>query len=190
LQESAPAGQPWTPLLLSAGALPVLASTQASAANSSAASAPALSPSLRSNRPGEHTEDVVDYGSQGSDPNTTPATAAAPPLTNGSPDGTRERMGLTVERIEEGSQGTDPNPVPAPGTAAAREDSHNATGEVIVGVDDRKRVLATTTYPWCVTEASCTPSDSPKPTCYHQAAQQACTYIFSSPCRPFSHSAI
>ena len=135
LQESAPAGHPWTPVLLSTGTSPARAH----------APAPAHVALVQASTAGERVEEVVDPGSHGSDSNVTRTGAAAQVLTQ---EAAPARPSAGLARATEGSRGTEPNPVPAPGSAAAIEDGLRASDEVVVGKDDRTRVLATTTYPW------------------------------------------
>ena len=136
-QETAPTARPWAAVLLSAGTPSVLAAVHPSAHR---AAAPTQAIVLRSAHTHVRAEDIVDVGSQGSDPN--PRAAPAPAAA---------WSAATEGRVDDSSHGTDPSPRPAPGSAAAAEAAHDATDEVIVGADDRMRVMATTSYPWCGT---------------------------------------
>ena len=134
-QESAPTARPWGAVLLSTSSPPILAPAHPS----HRAAAPAQPVVLRSAR-GTHVraEDIIDVGHQGSDPSSRVAPAPAAAL-----------RAATEGLVDPGGNGTDWSPVPAPGSTAAAEAGRNATDEVIVGADDRTRVLATTSYPWC-----------------------------------------
>ena len=134
-QESAPTARPWAAVLLSAASPPVLAAAHPA----HRAAAPAQPVVLRSARSTHvRAEDIVDVGNQGSDPS--PRVAPGPAAA---------WRAATEGLVDPGSNGTDFNTLPAPGSTAAAEADRNATDEVIVGADDRTRVLATTSYPWC-----------------------------------------
>lgn len=140
-QESAPTARPWATVLLSASSPPVLAAAHPSARRAAAPAQPVVLRSKHSTH--VRAEDIVDVGNQGSDPSSRVAPAPAAAWSAAS-----EGM------VDPGSNGTDFSPTPAPGSTAAAEAGRNATDEVIVGTDDRTRVLATTSYPWCDTYGS------------------------------------
>ncbi len=145
LQQSAPATAPWTPVLLAAGAEPVLAPSGPAAALAASAPAPGPGSHSRAWRAGGSAEDIINAGSRGSDPSSGKLSTAPAPA----PYETGQERAATEQAAEKGSHGSASSPRAVPGSAAAIEAGSNASDEVIVGTDDRMRVEATMSYPWC-----------------------------------------
>ncbi len=132
LQQSAPATAPWTPVLLAAGAEPVLAPSGPAAALAASAPAPGPGSHSRAWRAGGSAEDIINAGSRGSDPSSGKLSTAPAPA----PYETGQERAATEQAAEKGSHGSASSPRAVPGSAAAIEAGSNASDEVIVGTDD------------------------------------------------------